>query len=167
MERKKSKSEIFRRYSLFFAGVMLISFGIALLIKSSLGVSPISSVPYTLSLIFFHLSVGEWTILAGIVQIILQIVMRPRDIHKAEIALQLVITFVFGYFIDFYLYLMSGFTPEAYIVRMATLLLGCVILVNGMTCFFSQVLIRYVSLMGNALDFRMMCIVGYPGKRGS
>lgn len=44
------------------------------------------------------------------------------------------------------------------------MLQDCVILVNGMTCFFSQVLIRYVSLMGNALDFRMMCIVGYPGK---
>ena len=161
MERKKSKSEIIRRYSLFFAGVMLISFGIALLIKSSLGVSPISSVPYTLSLIVSHLSVGEWTILAGIVQIILQIVMRPRDIHKAEIALQLVITFVFGYFIDFYLYLMSGFTPEAYIVRMATLLLGCVILSFG----------AYIQLIGNVgmlpMDALLQVTAEVTGKKYS
>ena len=87
--------------------------------------------------------------------------MRPRDIHKAEIALQLVITFVFGYFIDFYLYLMSGFTPEAYIVRMATLLLGCVILSFG----------AYIQLIGNVgmlpMDALLQVTAEVTGKKYS
>ena len=87
--------------------------------------------------------------------------MRPRDIHKAEIALQLVITLVFGYFIDFYLYLMSGFTPEAYIVRMATLLLGCVILSFG----------AYIQLIGNVgmlpMDALLQVTAEVTGKKYS
>ena len=38
------------RYLFFVIGVMINSFGVALITKAALGTSPISSVPYVLSL---------------------------------------------------------------------------------------------------------------------
>ena len=42
---------LFRRYCLFALGLILNAFGAALIIKASMGTSPISAVPYSLSLI--------------------------------------------------------------------------------------------------------------------
>ena len=41
-----------KRYILFFIGVFINSFGISVITKADLGTSPISSVPYVLSLNF-------------------------------------------------------------------------------------------------------------------
>ena len=40
-----------RRYSMFFAGVPICAAGIALITRAGLGTSPISSIPFVLSLI--------------------------------------------------------------------------------------------------------------------
>ena len=56
-ENKKSMSEQVRRYIIFALGLMFMGFGVACLIKSSLGVSPISSLPYTFALILPVLTV--------------------------------------------------------------------------------------------------------------
>ena len=39
-----------KRYGIFLIGLIFMSLGIVLIIKSALGTSPISSVPYVLSL---------------------------------------------------------------------------------------------------------------------
>lgn len=49
-----------KRYILFFIGVFINSFGISVITKANLGTSPISSVPYVLSL-NFPFSLGEFT----------------------------------------------------------------------------------------------------------
>ena len=48
------------RYGWFTAGVLLNAFGVALITKAALGTSPISSLPYVLSL-RFPVTLGQFT----------------------------------------------------------------------------------------------------------
>ena len=120
-----------RRYLLFFAGMLLVALGISVITKAGLGTSPISSVPYSLSLILPRLTMGEWTIVFNYLQIAAQWVMLGKDAKKHELVIQLVLTVVLGYLIDFFLFLLGWLSPAAYPLRIVTLLAGCMILAFG------------------------------------
>lgn len=126
-----TKKETARRYCVFFAGLMFVSFGIAFVTKASLGTSPISALPYTLSLIIPRLTLGNWTILFSFLFMILQVILLGRETKKIEIVIQIAITFVFGYFIDFSLFLIKAFSPQMYVVKMISLVIGCCIIAFG------------------------------------
>ena len=66
------KTECVKRYLFFFTGLFAMSFGVAFSIKADLGTSPISSVPYVLSLIM-PITVGKITIAMHCVFILLQV----------------------------------------------------------------------------------------------
>ena len=63
---------ILKRYLLLLLGLSIMAFGVAFSIKASLGTSPISSVPYVVSL-FAPLTVGTATIIMQCVFIVMQI----------------------------------------------------------------------------------------------
>lgn len=52
---------VFKRYLLFLTGLAIMAFGVAFSIKADLGTSPISSVPYAVSL-FTSFTVSRWDI---------------------------------------------------------------------------------------------------------
>ena len=47
-----NKKDLLKRYLIFLAGLFVNSLGVALITKANLGTSPISSIPYVLSLNF-------------------------------------------------------------------------------------------------------------------
>ena len=53
--------EKLKRYIIFIIGLYINSFGVSLITKATLGTSPISSIPYVLSL-NFPFSLGQFTI---------------------------------------------------------------------------------------------------------
>lgn len=65
-----SKQELTRRYLFFIAGLYVNSLGISLITKAELGTSPISSIPYTLS-IGFPLSLGMFTLFYSLLLIVI------------------------------------------------------------------------------------------------
>ena len=81
------------RYVTFLIGLFINSFGVSFVTKGSIGTSPISSIPYVLSLNFAP-TLGNFTILMSIGLILLL-----RKV-TAEILLQIPISVLFGYFID-------------------------------------------------------------------
>ena len=52
--------EKLKRYIIFFIGLYINSLGVALITKASLGTSPISSIPYVLSL-NLHLEISPFS----------------------------------------------------------------------------------------------------------
>ena len=126
-----SKTEIAKRYLILLAGLFFVAFGVAFVTKASLGTTPISAIPYTLSLVLPKLTMGNWTIIFYILLIIVQIIILKKEMKKSEIIMQLVITFFFGYFTDFALWTVQTLEPESYIFKFAALLLGCIILGFG------------------------------------
>lgn len=75
---------ILKRYLLLFLGLSIMAFGVAFSIKAELGTSPISSVPYVVSL-FAPLTVGTATILMHCVFILLQILILRRQYHPIQL----------------------------------------------------------------------------------
>ena len=55
-------NEKLKRYVVFVLGLFINSFGVSLITKANLGTSPISSIPYELSL-NFPLTLGTFTVI--------------------------------------------------------------------------------------------------------
>ena len=129
-EIKQSPSELARRFLVFALGLVFMGFGVACLIKSSLGVSPISSLPYTFALIIPSVTVGCWTAIMNLLMIFIQPVLK-KGLDKKMLVLQCGMTVVFGYFIDLSLECMAPLVLESYYAKIGMLLAGCSIMAFG------------------------------------
>lgn len=142
-----SRKEIVLRYSIFLVGLFFVSLGIALTTKADLGTSPLATIPYTLSLILPRLTLGNWTILFNLLFIIAQVFILKSRVVKVDLGLQVVLTFVFGYCVDFCMWLIKWLDPTNYPQQMAVLLIGIVICSFGI---YLEVLGDVVMLPGDA-----------------
>ena len=106
IELNKLPIYILKRYLLLLVGLSIMAFGVAFSIKASLGTSPISSVPYVVSL-FTPLTVGTATITMHCVFILLQILILRKNYHPIQL-MQLPVAFFFGYLTDFGVWAVQG-----------------------------------------------------------
>lgn len=120
------------RYAICFAGVVINSFGIALITKGALGTSPISSVPYVLSLAFPAWSFGLTTFVMGMLLIVLQMVLLRRDFQPVQL-LQIVVNVVFSEAIDVSMSLLAFLEPSNVVAQVASVVVGCCFLAFGVT----------------------------------
>lgn len=124
--------EKFKRYLIFLVGLFISSLGVSLVTKANLGTSPISSIPYVLSL-NFSLTLGNFTIIFSLFLIALQLLILRKD-FKLEHLLQIPISILFGYFIDWTMLLLSFVHPDSYLFKVIALLIGCIIIGFGVYC---------------------------------
>lgn len=101
---------ITKRISIYIIGLFLLSLGATFSILAGIGVSPVTSLPYAFALIT-PLSVGITTVLANFVFIVLQAIILKK-IRWKIFFIQLIISFLFGFFMDFTIWLTKGL-PEA------------------------------------------------------
>lgn len=119
------------RYLWFVLGVLVNSFGVALITQAALGTSPISSIPYVLSL-RFPITLGEFTFILNLVYIFGQIVLLRRDFQPIQL-LQIAVNVIFSAFIDVSMNLLSWLQPDHIAVKLIALILGCAILGVGIS----------------------------------
>ena len=134
-----------KRYLIFFIGLFVNSLGVSLIAKANLGTSPISSIPYVLSL-NFSFTLGNFTIFFSIFLIFLQLCILRKN-FKLEHLLQIPISILFGYFIDFTMVLLKSVNPETYVMKFVYLLIGCLILGFGV---YLEVLANVAMLPGES-----------------
>lgn len=108
-----SNSEKLKRYLIFFVGLFINSLGVSLITKANLGTSPISSIPYVLSL-NFRMTLGQFTILFSLLLIIFQLFILRKN-FKVEYWLQIPISILFGYFIDLTMTMLFFIHPQVYV----------------------------------------------------
>ena len=137
--------EKLKRYLIFLVGLFVNSLGVSLITKANLGTSPISSIPYVLSL-NFPFTLGSFTIFFSIFLIVLQLIILRKN-FKLEHILQIPVSIIFGYFIDLTMILFFWVNPEAYIMKIVYLLIGCLILGVGV---YMEVLADVVMLPGES-----------------
>lgn len=140
-----SKKETLKRYVIFFIGLFINSFGVSFVTKANLGTSPISSIPYVLSLHFIP-TLGEFTVFFSLVLILLQILILGRRFKTVNL-LQIPVSVIFGYFIDLSMALLYRLAPESFFYRTAALIAGCLILGFGV---YVEVIADVVMLPGEA-----------------
>lgn len=118
-----------KRYLVFLLGLFISSLGVSLITRADLGTSPISAIPYVLSL-RFPLTLGGFTIAFSLFLVLLQLLLL-RSRFRAEDLLQIPISVAFGVFIDLTMALLWFLAPQFYLTRAAFLLLGCGVLALG------------------------------------
>ena len=128
---EKTHIYLIRRYLLLLAGLAIMAFGVAFSIKASLGTSPISSVPYVVSL-FAPLTVGTATIIMHCVFILLQILILRKKYHPIQL-MQLPVAFFFGYLTDFGVWAVQGITCDHYLQQWMVCLIGIFLVAVGVS----------------------------------
>lgn len=121
--------ELMERYATLIVGLFLMSIGIALSIHAQLGITPISCPPYVLSL-GLRPTVGQFTIAMHVLFVLIQVAILRRSFPKLQY-MQLVMGFLFGFFIDFSVWLTEWMVPEAYWMRVLYVIVGSAILAVG------------------------------------
>ena len=129
--KQKKKKHLTGRYILCVTGLLLCAFGVAFITKASLGNTPLSATPFTLSLIFTKLTYGNFSIGILMIFILLQIIILRRKLNVIDILLQIPLSFLFGFVIDFSMWVLIHFQPEGYGPKLVSLLVGCSILSFG------------------------------------
>lgn len=128
---KFSKSETIKRWLFFIAGLFVMALGVAFSITAALGTSPISSIPYVISL-FTPLSVGNITIIMHCVFILIQILLLRKRYRPIQL-LQLPVAFAFGYMIDFWDFVLKNVSYSNYFEQWIYCLLGILFVAIGVS----------------------------------
>ena len=131
-KKRMPAKELVMRYTLAVISLFFSALGVALTKKGDLGVSPISSTANILSIRFTQLSLGTWLIIWNCALILGQILILRKRFQWIQL-LQIPLSFVFGWFTDIAMFMVSGINWEFYPLRLALTVSGTVVLGFGIT----------------------------------
>lgn len=128
------KESLVKRYGVFVLGLYFLALGIVLIVRSTLGTTPVSSINYVLSL-NLPLSLGTCTFITNMIMVGIQLALIRNGYGTRkdclEILLQIPLSFIFSSFIDFNMLLTESMVPAGYAMSMAVLLTGCLVQAAG------------------------------------
>lgn len=127
---KMSGKETVKRYVLFIISLFFCGLGVAFTKHAELGVSPISSIANVVSIKFDFISFGTWLIVSNCVLLLGQIILLRRNFNPIQL-LQIPLSFLFGYFTDFGLWIIEDIPNENYIVRLLLVAAGIIFIGFG------------------------------------
>lgn len=155
---KTVPKHMLRRCLLLVVGLVIMAFGVAFSIKAGLGTSPISSLPYVLSLLPLGLTVGTATIAMHVTLILLQILLLRRRYDPFQLA-QLPVALVFGSLTDFSVWALQAINVSAYPARWVLCIIG--ILLVGVGVSF-EVTANVVTLAGEGMVLAVCKVFPVP-----
>lgn len=132
--KQKISSFVWQHFMLLLS-LDLMTLGVALCVRSDLGSSVISSLPYVLSLagplgMIPEWTIGGYTIFMNFVFVIFQIIILRKRFEPVQL-FQLVIGFVFGWLIDFNMWLTGFIRCDSLMSRLLLQLAGCTVMAVG------------------------------------
>lgn len=126
----KGKQLIFR-YGLFLVGLWIASLGVAFSTTAGLGTSPVSSLPYSVSLVWPIISFGDWLNVLSVIQILIQVILLRKKCKPVEIVIQTIFAFAYGYMTNFSCSLLAGLPVAGYGASFFYMMVGCLVLAFG------------------------------------
>lgn len=118
------------RIPMYFIGLFIMTIGIALSVKSNLGVSPVSSIPYTMTCVW-GIEMGKATIIFHAALVLIQILILRKRFKPINL-LQIVVGIVFGYFTTFCNYLATYLpSTDNMVMRIVLMLVSTVFIAVG------------------------------------
>lgn len=124
---------ITKRLFIYILGLFLLALGATFSIRAGLGVSPVTSLPYSLALVTGQ-TVGVMTVVANFCYIVIQAIII-KQIHWKNFFIQLIIAFIFGSFMDFTIWITS-ILPVAESIFLIVLYLALSLLIVGIGLLF-------------------------------
>ena len=123
---------------MWLLGTIFVALGVSICIKADLGVSMIAAPPFVMHeaivriLPWITVGVTEYLV-QGVMLIILCIIIRKFDWRYL---LAFVVGIIYGYTLDFFLWLLDGVVFNAIWLRWVMLIVGDIITAFGVACFF-------------------------------
>lgn len=151
--RAMTATETVKRFLVMIFGLIITALGLAVCVETNLGISPITTLAYTLNTVVPSISLGTFTFFQHLVFFTLTVLLLRRDFRPYQL-LQLPCSFLFGAFLDIWKYLLNDTVPSHYVVRFLVLLLGCVIVSIG----FSLIFTSHVALEANTAFLNALCL---------
>lgn len=139
-----ARNETIRRFAVFMAGVLVCAVGIAFITRAGLGTSPISSIPFVLSLLT-PVSMGAYTLAFNLLFLLCESLLIRR--FTPAQALQIPATLFFSLCVDAALRLIPSRYGGPLADSAAYLLLGCIVMSLGI---YLEVLADIIMLPGEA-----------------
>ena len=135
MINKIMQARVPQKVGMYILGLFILAFGVALSINSRLGVSPVNSIPYVTGRIF-EMDPGMWTTVMFILFILIQIAILRKDFRLFDIV-QIIFATLFGYFLNFTLWMQGGFQIPTYFGQLAMLVASIVLIALGLVLIIS------------------------------
>ncbi|MBQ9421798.1 MAG: YitT family protein [Lachnospiraceae bacterium] len=124
------KDHLIRRYSMFLCGVIISACGIAFVTRAGLGTSPVSGLPFVLSLIT-EPSMGVYTFIFNMIYLAMEAMIRRRFTFVE--AIQILIAVFFSLCIDFFMAMIPTRYGGPWMSSLVYLLIGCAVMAFGIS----------------------------------
>lgn len=132
----KVQTYFIRRVVIYIVGLLFLAFGVAFSVNSNLGVSPVNSLPYVVSLIT-ETDMGSCVIVIFGSYILVQILLLRRNFQWINLT-QMVFSTLFGYFVDFAKWVVGDFALLTYFGQLAMLAISIILVAAGV-CLYMDV----------------------------
>lgn len=139
-----TRNEAFRRFAIFTTGVLVCAVGIAFITRAGLGTSPISSLPFVLSLIT-PVSMGVYTLAFNLFFLLCEGLLIGK--FTVAQALQVPVTVLFSLCVDGALALIPSQYGGPWLHSAVYLVIGCTVMSLGI---YLEVLADIIMLPGEA-----------------
>ena len=127
------------RVGVYCIGLMLLALGVAVSVNSNLGVSPVNSLPYIISLIL-NVPMGTCVTVIFCFYILLQFLLLGKKFRPINL-LQIVFSTVFGYFVDFAKALIGTWALPGYAGQLTMLAMSIVLIALGILLYMEAQLV--------------------------
>ena len=127
--KKVHWKQLIIRIVIYTMGLFIMAFGAALAVNSNLGISPVNSIPYALSLIL-NRPLGTCATMFFSVCIAVQILILRKQTNPI-IILQMVFATIYGYFLNYAKGVLGSWVLPGYIGRFTMQLTGIVMVAFG------------------------------------
>lgn len=128
------------RVVIYAIGLLVLAFGVAFSVNSNLGVSPVNSFPYVVSLIVGK-SLGTCVTVIFISYILLQILILRKDFQWINLT-QILCSTLFGKFVDMAKMIVGDFTIPTYAGKLLMLAISMVLIAIGISIYMGVKLVN-------------------------
>lgn len=150
------KSNLLQRLGFYLLGLFIMTIGVSLSVKSALGVSPISSIPYTMTVVW-GIEMGKATILMHTAFVLIQILLLRRRFELRQL-FQILVGVIFGYFTTFCNWLMTILpNPIGLFPQLTMSLLSIVLIATGIFFYLPA---NLIPLAGEGIMSAIATITG-------
>lgn len=125
--------KIAKKVFIYIIGLFFLATGVTLSIKSQLGISPVNSVPYVVSIIT-GFDLGRLVMIYFSLFVVGQLIILRKNFNPIYV-IQVGFLIIFGYFVNITNYLLSFLTPDNYIFQLTILLLSIISLALGLVLY--------------------------------
>lgn len=123
------------RIGFYVMGLFVIALGVAFSLNSNLGISPVNSLPYVVSLVT-GTAMGAWVIIIFCGYILLQVLILRREFKLVNLT-QIVFSTIFGFFVDLARLLLGDFALPHYWGQLIMLAISILLVALGVFLYIS------------------------------